>query len=170
MTTTEKQICDLLNAHNNLQRPLVESNINLDRYFYIGVSSAQRTTVWACAEMRRAMFGSVEIRHLCVHPDHRRKGYALELNRRMLFSARQTGYHWAFCTTIETNAPMTSLLQRLGFINLSRILNPITSNTVLLWKRDLSDVPLVRNNSNKPGPTKEDSSNRSPDVTTHGAG
>ena len=79
---------------------------------YLGIRLGGRLAAMAGERMR--MNGYVEISAVCVHPDHRGKGYARILVRTLMESLRQQGLV-PMLHVFEGNASAIALYQQLGF-------------------------------------------------------
>jgi predicted GNAT family acetyltransferase len=79
---------------------------------YIGIRVGGELAAMAGERMR--LNGHVEISAVCVHPDHRGKGYAQILVARLMHKLREQGIT-PFLHVFADNRPAIALYERLGF-------------------------------------------------------
>ena len=136
-----EQIARLLNTQNQLtvqytaDRVLGQKNNYLVRLDDTGVVSA-------CAELKKVQWYQYELLHVTVSPQHKRQGLGRSLVTEAEERARAGGARILQSTIRVGNEESERLFTSLGFRLACRFYNERSKNTVGVWQRILSPVPL----------------------------
>jgi ribosomal protein S18 acetylase RimI-like enzyme len=106
----ERQIAELLNTHNQLDKKYDEKGIRRGEARYLFIHKDGE--VWGAVGIQRIRYLYTIIKHLTVKPEYRRKGMALAL---MEMALNNTNTPFVLSTVREDNIPSISLLEKLGF-------------------------------------------------------
>lgn len=106
-----KQIAMMINMHNKLYKIHSGYSVYKDKadYFVEVVGNS----VVGCAGLSRRDTNLSEIKHVCVHPDYRKKGIGKKLVSLAIANA-QTDY--VYMTIRDDNVPSLRMAQSLGFV------------------------------------------------------
>lgn len=105
------QIAALINTHNKLYKRHTERSICRDNADYFVEIIEDR--IIGCAGLSQRDTNLCEIKHVCVHPDFRRRGIGKKLVNLAIANCK-TDY--VYMTIREDNIPSLRMAQSLGFV------------------------------------------------------
>jgi GNAT superfamily N-acetyltransferase len=130
------QVAELLNNANQLTRTYTADDILAcaDGYIVELVDDA----VVACIEIKRVQWYQCEIRHLCTHPNHMRKGHGTRLISAAERKASAGGARIVQCTIRRENAPSETLFSQRGYRMAASFYNVDTKCQLGVWLKVLA--------------------------------
>lgn len=130
------QIANLLNTQNQLtvqydaQKVLKHQG---DLLFHCDDNG----TVTCAVEVVKVQWYQAEIKHLSVHPDHKRKGLGRQLLAEAETKAAESGASVAQCTVRDNNTLSIKLFLSSGYRHAVSFKNPESGNRVMVLQKQI---------------------------------
>ena len=133
-----KNIASLINAQNNLPQDLSCDDVYYGKYFFSKVSHEEKKSeIICCVRAKRLSFFSIELKHLSVSPNFRRKDFGKMMVYAVEEYAKSENIPIVMATSCKTNNGVNRLFEKLGYTGLSEFYNTKTKNTCIIWQKVL---------------------------------